>query len=157
MGRSAQRRRATAAGKRGIALGSECWPEAASPDSPMNQQTPAQLNPEPPLILLIEDERPLLDLEAHVLEHFGYRVRGFGSGQEALAAGPEVLGEARLALVDAVFGGLETVLALRRINPQIKTVIVTGAEFEPHPEIDRIMPLPFQMEGLLHLVRELLA
>ena len=74
------------------------------------------LNPEP-----IEDERTLLDVEMRVLEHFGCRVRGFGSGQEALAAGPEVLCEARIALVDAVFGGLETVLALRRINPQIST------------------------------------
>ncbi len=110
-----------------------------------------------PLVLIIEDHFTLLELEKCIFERAGYRVCGFGSGEEALAAPSELLREARIALVDAVFGGLETIQALRKINPRIKTAIVTGRGFDPHPDIDMIVFLPFRHEELLHWVRELLS
>jgi len=110
-----------------------------------------------PLILIIEDEEMILELERMVLTRSGYRVCGFGSGEAALAAPPELLREARVALVDAVFGGVEAVEALRRINPKLRTAIVTGMNFEPHPAVDRIIYLPFPLDELLQHVRELLS
>ena len=109
------------------------------------------------LILIIEDEMMILEMETFILERAGYRVCGFGSGEAALAAPTEQLREARLALVDAVFGGLEAVQALRKTNPQLKTAIVTGGSFESHPDVDMIIELPFRIEDLLRRVRELLS
>ena len=109
-----------------------------------------------PLILMIEDEEAILRLATFVLARAGYRVCGFGSGEAALAAPPELLREARAALVDAVFGGVETVEALRQINPEIKTAIVTAMGFEPHPAVDRVTHLPFLAQNLVEQLRELL-
>ena len=111
----------------------------------------------PPLILIIEDEVMILEMETLILERAGCRVCGFGSGEEALAAPTDVLREVRVALVDAVFGGVDAVEALRRINPEIRTAIVTGMGFEPHPAVDRVIHLPFLAEDLVGHVRELLA
>ena len=47
-----------------------------------------------PLILIIEDEEMILELERMVLTRSGYRVCGFGSGEAALAAPPELLRDA---------------------------------------------------------------
>jgi DNA-binding NtrC family response regulator len=109
-----------------------------------------------PLTLIIEDEESLLVMEEVVLEQAGYRVCGFPSAEEALASPPEIIREADLALVDATFGGLPAVQALRRINPRIRTAIPTGLNFDPHPDVDRILAMPFSIEDLLREVRDLL-
>lgn len=104
----------------------------------MNNQTHLSATPgenQGFLILLIEDDLGILMAEKIILERAGYRVCGFESSDKALAAPPEHLREVRLALVDAFFGGLEAVQALRKINPQMKTAILTGKGFDPHPEI----------------------
>lgn len=126
-------------------------------ETSIESSAPAQEGPKRLLVLIIEDLAPILEVEMKVLEMAGFQVQGFGSGEEALAAPTELLLEARIAFVDAVFGGLDAVKALRKINPQIKTVIVTGGTFEPHPQIDRIMLLPYSREDLIGVVHELLA
>ena len=123
------------------------------------------MGPQQPYILIIEDELSLLRLIGKVLERHGFRVMSFNSGNDALLAPEKVLRNAKLALVDDFMpgiDGLETIEALRRLNPTITTVIMTGYPEEYHSKnplwklVSHMLSKPFGPYDLIALIDKLL-
>lgn len=113
-------------------------------------------------ILLVEDEAFVRDVTCEVLQSAGYRVLTAKNAAEAMRLYNQSGGEVELLLSDVVLPG-ETgwMLAckLRRENPLLKTLLVTGyAEpmglREAKPE--EFLAKPFSTQTLLRRVRQLL-
>jgi PAS domain S-box-containing protein len=80
-------------------------------------------------ILLVEDEPTVLQLGQTALEHFGYRVLTARDGVEALEVYQAHQGEIALVILDMVMprmGGPEAFRELKRLDPTVKVLLVTG-------------------------------
>jgi PAS domain S-box-containing protein len=80
-------------------------------------------------VLLVEDEPTVLELGRSALEYFGYRVLTARDGVEALEVYREHQDEIALVVLDVVMprmGGHETLTELKRIDPRIKVLLLTG-------------------------------
>lgn len=78
-------------------------------------------------VLLVDDERDMLDLSRDLLEAEGYTVATAESGEEALAA----LGRAPFDVVITDLrmpgmGGLEALAHIRRLDPNLPVIVVSG-------------------------------
>jgi PAS domain S-box-containing protein len=81
------------------------------------------------LILVIDDEAPVREAVADVLEIEGLRVIAAPNGKTGLALYREQQAEVRLVLLDLSMPGLsgeETFRELRQINPNVKVVLSSG-------------------------------
>ncbi|MBC7226918.1 MAG: response regulator [Thermoflexales bacterium] len=114
-------------------------------------------------VLLVEDHPALRAAGREVLKRLGYRVLEAADGREAL----EVYAAERvdLVLTDVVMpgmGGVALVEALRRRNPDVKVVAVTG--YGEEQEVERIRQVgalevvrkPFEVERLAETLRRVL-
>ena len=80
-------------------------------------------------ILLVDDEKMVLEVSKELLESMGYRVYAAGSGQEAIAVYMEKRNEIDLVILDMIMPGIsggETFDRLREINPGIKVLLSSG-------------------------------
>jgi two-component system response regulator HydG len=78
-------------------------------------------------ILVIDDDADICDSLSKVLEQQGYEVLTAGSGEEAIAIARE--NACQMAFIDVKLpniDGLETLLLLKEINPDIITIMMTG-------------------------------
>jgi DNA-binding NtrC family response regulator len=78
-------------------------------------------------ILVIDDDADICDSLSKVLEQQGYEVLTAGSGEEAIAIARE--NSCQIAFIDVKLpniDGLETLLRLKDINPEIMTIMMTG-------------------------------
>jgi PAS domain S-box-containing protein len=81
------------------------------------------------LILVVDDESPILELTRDVLLAHGYRVLTAGDGSEAVAlyaSSPEPIAAVITDMRMPVMDGPATIRALRRINPDVKVVTSSG-------------------------------
>jgi two-component system cell cycle sensor histidine kinase/response regulator CckA len=113
-------------------------------------------------ILLVEDEPFVRDVTCEVLRSAGYLVISAKNATEAARAYDSRCGAVDLLLSDVVLPG-ETGWALagrlRRQNPRLKVLLVTGYEEEMRlreVECEECLAKPFSTEVLLLRVRELL-
>jgi two-component system cell cycle sensor histidine kinase/response regulator CckA len=116
-------------------------------------------------ILLVDDEKMVLEVSREMLEFLGYRVHAAGSGQEALAVYMEKLKEIDLVILDMIMPGIsggETFDRLREINPDVRVLLSSGYSIEGQAKhiLDRgcngFIQKPFQLENLSRKVREIL-
>jgi PAS domain S-box-containing protein len=80
------------------------------------------------LVLLIDDERAILDVTAATLESFGYRVLTASDGSEGIALyaqNPDVAVVVTDMLMP-VLDGPTTIRALRRLNPNVRVLGMSG-------------------------------
>jgi len=119
----------------------------------------------PETILVVDDEKMVLEVSKELLEFLGYRVYAAGSGQEAIAVYMEKQKEIDLVLLDMIMPGIsggETFDLLREINPGIKVLLSSGYSItgQAHEILDRgcngFLQKPFQLEHLSRKVREML-
>jgi len=112
-------------------------------------------------ILVIDDDEDFRFILTRTLEKEGYRVQAVGSGAEAL----EALKSQRfdLALVDIKMpemGGRETVKEIRKLDPQLRVLLVTGSPDWPDRELRAVAQgwiyKPFRLAQLRSMVRKLL-
>jgi PAS domain S-box-containing protein len=117
-------------------------------------------------ILLVDDEKMILEVNKELLETMGYVVYAAGSGQEAIAVYLEKGSEIDLVILDMVMPGIsggETFDRLRQINPEVKVLLSSGYSITGQAQeiMDRgcngFIQKPFQPEKLSLMVRELLA
>ncbi len=115
------------------------------------------------LILVVDDERAILDITSQTLTAFGYEVLTAEEG--ALAIDLYVLHRSRIALVLTdmampIIDGATLISALRRIDPEVRIIAVSGGPIEaaragkngtPH-----FLAKPFTAETLLRTVFEVL-
>jgi CheY-like chemotaxis protein len=116
-------------------------------------------------ILLVDDEKMVLEVSRELLESLGYRVYAAGSGQEAVAVYMEKKSEIGLVILDMVMPGIsggETFDRLREIYPGIKVLLSSGYSVngEAQTIMDRgcsgFLQKPFHLENLSRKVREIL-
>ena len=116
-------------------------------------------------ILLVDDEKMVLEVSKALLESLGYGVYAAGSGQEAIAVYMEKRNEIDLVILDMIMPGIsggETFDRLKEINPDIRVLLSSGYSIEGQARtiMDRgcnaFLQKPFQLEMLSRSVRKVL-
>ncbi|OGR90594.1 MAG: hypothetical protein A2V88_02370 [Elusimicrobia bacterium RBG_16_66_12] len=114
------------------------------------------------VVLLVEDEEPLLRLTARLLAEAGYSVLQAGDAERALALFRERGPEIRLLLTDVILpknNGRWLAEELRKLQPALRVLYMSGYTDEvlaPHGVLDpgvRFLPKPFTSEVLFRAVR----
>ncbi len=116
------------------------------------------------LILIVDDEEPVRTMAAEVLKGHGYRTLTARDGADAIAVFATRVSEVRLLLTDLqmpLLGGAALVKVLRRLNPSLPVVIMSGvgsAKSAAGKELtSAFLAKPFRAETLLAIVHGTLA
>ena len=116
-------------------------------------------------ILLIDDERMVLQSIGPYLEHFGYEVEALTSGLAALAVFQSMPDHFDLVVTDQVMPGMtgdNLALKLREIRPEIPIILCTGykppnSENDPKTTgIDEVVRKPVEPSELGYVIRKTL-
>ena len=116
-------------------------------------------------ILLVDDEKMVLEVSRELLESMGYRIYAVGSGQEAIAVFMEKQKEIDLVILDMIMPGIsggETFDRLREIHPGVKVLLSSGYSIKGQAQeiMDRgcngFLQKPFRLANLSRKVREML-
>jgi two-component system, cell cycle sensor histidine kinase and response regulator CckA len=114
-------------------------------------------------ILIVDDEKMVLEVSTELLESMGYRVYPTGSGQAAIAVYMEKRNEIDLVILDMIMPGMsggETLDRLREINAGIRVLLSSGYSNngEAQKILDRgcrgFLQKPFRIASLSLKVRE---
>ncbi|MFO1498963.1 MAG: response regulator [Verrucomicrobiota bacterium] len=118
-------------------------------------------------ILIIDDYEPFRRSLRALLQRAGHVVREAHNGAEGIASFLDQAPD--LVIVDVFMpekDGLETILDLRRINPTVGVIAVSGESFADyycflgvakHLGATRVLPKPVQSAELFRIIAELLA
>ncbi len=80
-------------------------------------------------ILLVDDQTPVLEVGANMLEALGYTVLTASGGKEALSVYGQDREKIELVVLDMIMpamSGGETYAALKEINPEVKVILSSG-------------------------------
>ncbi|KAF0249972.1 MAG: PAS/PAC sensor hybrid histidine kinase [bacterium] len=134
-------------------------------ETPKSRLAPHELfNGQGELILVVDDEGYIREITKTALEVYNYHVLTASDGSEALTIYLQEKEKISLVITDLIMpfmDGVKTIEALRRINPQIKIIVVsgvarnsitTGIEYKA----DAMLAKPYTTEQLLKTVRQTL-
>jgi CheY-like chemotaxis protein len=115
-------------------------------------------------VLVIDDDPTFLDAVRLVLREAGYNVLTSSTGPKGLDMVRYAPKDVRLVLLDynmPRFNGAETLEFLRKLNPGLKVVAVSGFRVAELPEsfhhgVERFVSKPFNNEELLKTVEEVI-
>ena len=116
-------------------------------------------------ILVVDDERIILNLCTSILKIKGYTVLTAASGEQALQVLEESKAAIDLALLDIMMPGLNGIqlaAQIRSANPRIPVILMTGFSLREIQEIIgkanpyRIIWKPFKAESLLQMIENAL-
>lgn len=116
-------------------------------------------------ILLIDDEKMILDVGIELLEELGYTVKSAMSGPEAIDVFKEERGKIDLIIMDMIMpgmGGGETFDRLKEIDPDIKVLLSSGYSINGQATkilrrgCDGFIQKPFNMNQLAEKVQRIL-
>ncbi len=86
-------------------------------------------------ILLMDDEEKVREVARRLLNHLGYDVKLVSSGEEAIEIYKKNSEFFDLVMLDLTvrggLGGLSTLEELKKINPNIKTIVISGYSNDP--------------------------
>jgi len=115
------------------------------------------------LILVVDDEESVREVSAKILIRQGYRVVTASDGADAIALFGPRADEVRLLLTDSdmpILGGNALIAALRRRNPALPVVIMSGADRQRDAALETsattYLAKPFAAETLMSIVRRAL-
>ena len=117
-------------------------------------------------ILLIDDEKMILDVGLELLEELGYTVLSAMSGQEAIDVFQKDQDNIDLVIMDMIMpgmGGGETFDRLKEINPAVKVLLSSGYSIDGQATkilrrgCDGFIQKPFNMNQLAEKVQKILA
>jgi CheY-like chemotaxis protein len=117
------------------------------------------------LVLVVDDEDPILNLAQQVLRRFGYRVLLARNGVEAVSLYMHRQREIDLVITDMimpVMDGPTTISALRAINPGVKIIgssglVSEGGEAKARQAgLRHFIPKPYTAGTMLNTLREVL-
>ena len=118
------------------------------------------------LILIVDDERPVREIVAKILESHGYRVAIAEDGTSALARFVELRTEIRAVLVDMIMpymDGAATIRALRKLDPHLRIIatsgLMTDGSLTSDPELstNAFLSKPYTTEALLRVLHDVVA
>ncbi len=118
------------------------------------------------LILVVDDEAPILNVTRQTLEVFGYRVLVAEDGAQAISRYALHRAEIALVLTDMmmpVMDGPALIAALRRIDPHVRIIAASG--LSAHGNMARasvggvrhFLPKPYSTDTMLSVIKEALA
>jgi len=117
------------------------------------------------LVLVVDDEDPILNLAQQTLKRFGYRVLLAKNGVEAVSIYTHRQQEIDVVITDMVMpvmDGPTTIRALKAINPNVKIIASSGMVFEDGQAkvrdtgLRHFIPKPYTAETVLNALREVL-
>ena len=117
-------------------------------------------------ILLIDDEKMILDVGLELLEELGYTVLSAMSGQEAIDVFQKDQDNIDLVIMDMIMpgmGGGETFDRLKEINPEVKVLLSSGYSINGQATkiiqrgCDGFIQKPFNMNQLAEKIQKILA
>ncbi|HXS69218.1 MAG TPA: PAS domain S-box protein [Candidatus Polarisedimenticolia bacterium] len=118
------------------------------------------------IVLLVDDEPAIRDIASHILTANGYRILTAREGNEALALFEQNRDRVKAVVSDLMMprmDGPTTVRSLRKMNPNLKTIMITGLGEESRVAeakaagSDIVLSKPFTAEQLLASLKQLLA
>ncbi len=116
-------------------------------------------------IMVVDDERPIINLEQRILEKFGYKVSPFTESDQALKAFQKNPDTFDLVITDMTMPkltGLQLAEELVAIRPDIPVLLCTGhsrislKELQDCPAINSYLPKPINLRELAEAVRKAL-
>ncbi len=117
------------------------------------------------LVLVVDDEEPILDLVQKVLKRYGYRVLLAQNGVEAVALYARHQKEVAAVITDMVMpimDGPATIAALKSIDPKVRIVGSSGLVSKDgqtkamNAGVRYFIPKPYTAEALLNTLRDAL-
>lgn len=138
----------------------------SSPAPAPASRTTSPIQGEGELILVVDDEPPVLHVVRRILEDFGYRVLTASDGAQGsklFAQHPDEIDVVITDMVMPVMDGPELVAALKMIRPGVRIIAISGMATETsigevnRLGVRRIIPKPFTLTAILGAVREVLA
>ena len=130
------------------------------------EATPAAIIKGSGTVLLIDDEKMILDVGVELLEELGYTVQSAMSGQEAIDIFKEDRNKIDLVIMDMIMpemGGGETFDRLKEIDPDVKVLLSSGYSINGQATkilrrgCDGFIQKPFNMNQLAEKVQKILA
>lgn len=114
-------------------------------------------------ILLVDDEASICAITADLLEEFGYRVVTASDGADAISVFSRQQEPIDLVLTDMrmpILDGVATIRALRRLDPDVRIVAMSGLSTMPMEngkfDAPRFLAKPYTAHTLLTALRETL-
>lgn len=117
------------------------------------------------IILLVDDEETILNVGERMLNKLGFTVMTANSGREALDIFREGPSEAACVMLDVAMSdmdGVETFRAMKRLNPDVRAVLMSG--YSEHQIRDQIpegiagfIQKPFRTENLRTVLKTALS
>jgi|GEM_PF-6470564 len=114
-------------------------------------------------ILLVDDEKSLLELGRKVLEERFFQVITAGTGEEAIEIYQKQGEQIRLVILDLLMpglGGWQTYARLREINPKVKVLFTSGyggtKEIEENLGKQAYLKKPYRIQELLMAIQKTL-
>ncbi|RLL53300.1 response regulator [Mariprofundus sp. EBB-1] len=116
-------------------------------------------------ILLVDDNKTVLETGRDVLEGLGYRVLVAEDGLAAIEVYSEQQFDIDLLILDVVMprlGGVEALQSIREINPDVKAMFATGYDklsalgVRGENSKEKVISKPFAVSELSQVVREIL-
>ncbi|MDY6881223.1 MAG: ATP-binding protein [Desulfatiglans sp.] len=116
-------------------------------------------------ILVVDDEETNIDVILRLLQALGYQVVTAMNGEKALAVFESLMGSVDLVILDLIMpgmGGAQVCERLRKIDPNVKVLFMSGCEtaFEDfglnEEDPKHYIQKPFRVGGLSRKVRELI-
>jgi PAS domain S-box-containing protein len=109
------------------------------------------------LILIVDDEFAIRDMTRRTLESYGFRVVVANNGAEAVKLYSEKSGEISLVITDMmmpVMDGAAAVKELKRINPDVKIIVVSGLAIreETRMGVSDFLAKPYTAPELVQMV-----
>jgi two-component system cell cycle sensor histidine kinase/response regulator CckA len=97
-------------------------------DALLNRMTMTN-SPDPPIVLVIDDNEVIRSILHSLLSHSGYRVLQAADGDKGIALYRDHHDVVSLVLLDVQMprkNGMETLKELRKINPAVRCLLMTG-------------------------------
>lgn len=117
-------------------------------------------------IMVVDDERMILEVTAETLRRLGYRTITAKNGQEAIDLARSHEGPLHLVLLDLsmpVMGGADAFPRIKAIRPETRFIVCTGFEQELVSShlleaggVDSFLLKPFRLSALAHEIRKVL-
>lgn len=129
-----------------------------------SQQSTSPRSKESVFIFIVDDEPTLLELAEYILEMEGFRFEKFEEPKKALAAFQAAEPKPDLVITDYVMlgmDGLELVGECKRIQPELKSILVSGTVQEEvvhrsPVKVDRFLRKPYLAQEFLDSIRDVL-
>lgn len=116
-------------------------------------------------VLIVDDEKIILDVASELLEELGYETRIARTGLEAVDVYLQQQDEIDVVILDMVMPGMsggETYEKIRQMNPKVKTLLASGYSIDDKAShilrsgCNGFIQKPFNIEELSRKLRELL-